>query len=162
MYTTVCYNILVGGFKYFLFSPLFGEDSHFDYIIFFKWVETTNQYTLGYFWYSCVFWISEFIIIHPELKFAWRSSLSLFGPAFVQSLDPYVQYCLICLIIFVNCPASRRSTGVRRASSTADNDPHCASGPLYGYRHGRWESMKVIGVWDFLSGFRELQVAHLL
>ena len=23
-------NILVGGFKYFLFSPLFGEDSHFD------------------------------------------------------------------------------------------------------------------------------------
>ena len=23
-------------------STLFGEDSHFDYIIFFKWVETTN------------------------------------------------------------------------------------------------------------------------
>ena len=22
--------LLVGGFKYFLFSPLFGEDSHFD------------------------------------------------------------------------------------------------------------------------------------
>jgi len=36
-------NILGGGFKYFLFSPpLLGEDSHFDYIIFFKWVETTN------------------------------------------------------------------------------------------------------------------------
>ena len=33
---------LGGGFKYFVFSPLFGEDSHFDYIIFFKWVETTN------------------------------------------------------------------------------------------------------------------------
>ena len=29
--------------KYFLLSPLFGEDSHFDYIIFFKGVETTNQ-----------------------------------------------------------------------------------------------------------------------
>ena len=28
--------------KDFLFSPLFGEDSHFDYIIFFKGVETTN------------------------------------------------------------------------------------------------------------------------
>ena len=26
----------------FLCSPLFGEDSHFDYIIFFKLVETTN------------------------------------------------------------------------------------------------------------------------
>ena len=23
-------TLLVGGFKYFLFSPLFGEDSHFD------------------------------------------------------------------------------------------------------------------------------------
>ena len=33
---------LGGGFKYFLFSPLFGEDSHFDYLIFFKEVETTN------------------------------------------------------------------------------------------------------------------------
>ena len=30
-------------FQIFLFSPLFGEDSHFYYIIFFKWVETTNQ-----------------------------------------------------------------------------------------------------------------------
>ena len=36
-------NILLGGgFKHFVFSPLFGEDSHFDYIIFFKGVETTN------------------------------------------------------------------------------------------------------------------------
>ena len=25
-----CDNNLDGGFKYFLFSPLFGEDSHFD------------------------------------------------------------------------------------------------------------------------------------
>ena len=33
---------LGGGFKYFLCSPLLGEDSHFDYIIFFKGVETTN------------------------------------------------------------------------------------------------------------------------
>ena len=24
------YDQLAGGFKYFLFSPLFGEDSHFD------------------------------------------------------------------------------------------------------------------------------------
>ncbi len=32
---------LGGGFKYFLFSPLFGEDSQF-WLIFFKWVETTN------------------------------------------------------------------------------------------------------------------------
>ena len=40
---------LDGGFKYFLFSSLFGEDSHFDYIIFFRWVETTNQ------WYICDF-----------------------------------------------------------------------------------------------------------
>ena len=30
--------LLGGGFKDFLFSSLLGEDSHFDYIIFFKWV----------------------------------------------------------------------------------------------------------------------------
>ena len=34
--------ILGGGFKYFLFSPLLGEDFQFDYIIFFGRVETTN------------------------------------------------------------------------------------------------------------------------
>ena len=34
-------KILGGGFK--IFSPLPGEDFHFDYIIFFRWVETTNQ-----------------------------------------------------------------------------------------------------------------------
>ena len=33
-------HFLGGGFKYFLFSSLFGQDSHFDY--FFNWVETTN------------------------------------------------------------------------------------------------------------------------
>ena len=32
---------LGGGFKYFLFSPLFGEDSHSDQY-FFRWVETTK------------------------------------------------------------------------------------------------------------------------
>ena len=36
--------ILGGDFNYFLCSPLFGEDSHFGYIIFFRWVETTNQW----------------------------------------------------------------------------------------------------------------------
>ena len=35
---------LGGGFRYFLFSPLVGEDSHFYYIIFFRWVETTYQF----------------------------------------------------------------------------------------------------------------------
>ena len=34
--------LLGGGFKYFLFSPLPGEDSHFD-SYFSKGVETTNQ-----------------------------------------------------------------------------------------------------------------------
>ena len=35
--------ILGGGFKYFLCSSLLGEDSNFDYIIFFRWrVETTT------------------------------------------------------------------------------------------------------------------------
>ena len=38
----ICSN-LGGGFKYFLFSPLFGEDSKF-WLIFFRWVETTTQY----------------------------------------------------------------------------------------------------------------------
>ena len=36
------YRNLGGGFKKSLFSSLFGEDFHFDYIIFCKWVETTN------------------------------------------------------------------------------------------------------------------------
>ena len=37
--------LLGGGFKYFLFSPIFGEYSHFDLRIFFRWVggSTTNQ-----------------------------------------------------------------------------------------------------------------------
>ena len=35
------HDCLGGGFKYCLFSPLFGEDSQF-WLIFFKWVETTN------------------------------------------------------------------------------------------------------------------------
>ena len=37
---------LGGGFKYFLFSPLFGEDFQLDYVIFLRWVETTNQLKL--------------------------------------------------------------------------------------------------------------------
>ena len=32
---------ITNGFKYFLFSPLFGEDSHFDQYV--PTVETTNQ-----------------------------------------------------------------------------------------------------------------------
>ena len=35
---------LGGGFKYFLFSPLLGEMIQFDYIMFFRRVETTNQW----------------------------------------------------------------------------------------------------------------------
>ena len=38
-------SFLGSGFKYFLFSPLLGEDSHFD-LIFFNGVETTNQLCL--------------------------------------------------------------------------------------------------------------------
>ena len=33
---------LGGGFKYFVFSPLFGEDEPILTSIFFRWVETTN------------------------------------------------------------------------------------------------------------------------
>ena len=43
-------HFLGGGFKYFLFSPLFGEDSHFGifWLIFFKGVgSTTNQFLTG-------------------------------------------------------------------------------------------------------------------
>ena len=36
------YPFLGGGFKYFLFSPLFGEEDPILTIIFFRWVETTN------------------------------------------------------------------------------------------------------------------------
>ena len=36
-------EILGGGFKYFLFSPLLGEDSHFDEHIFQMGGSTTNQ-----------------------------------------------------------------------------------------------------------------------
>ena len=38
------FSLLGDGLKYFLeFHPLFGEDSHFDFIIFFRWVETNKQ-----------------------------------------------------------------------------------------------------------------------
>ena len=37
-----CNGILSGGLKYCLFLPLPGEMIQFDYMIFFKWVETTN------------------------------------------------------------------------------------------------------------------------
>ena len=33
---------LVGGFNHLLFSTLFGEDSQFDYMICFKWVDQTE------------------------------------------------------------------------------------------------------------------------
>ena len=53
---------LDGGFKYFLFSPLFGEDSHFDEQIF-QWVgSTTNQFILR----PCVLWVGEFSIHDPS------------------------------------------------------------------------------------------------
>ena len=100
-------------------------------------------YMFGYFWYSYVFWISEFMTIHPELNIAWWSWLSS-----SHCLAPHMSNRWIPMF-------DRRSTGDRGSSSTADYDPHCGSGPLYGYRHGCWEWMKVIGVWDFLSGFWE-------
>ena len=37
-------DLLSGGFKYFVFSPLFGEDSHFDVHIFHMGGSTTNQF----------------------------------------------------------------------------------------------------------------------
>ncbi len=37
---------LGGGFKHSLFLPLIGEMIQFDYIILFRWVETTNQISL--------------------------------------------------------------------------------------------------------------------
>ena len=36
------YDLLGGGFKYFLFSPLFGNDA--IWLVFFKWVETAKQF----------------------------------------------------------------------------------------------------------------------
>ena len=38
-----CNGMLGGGFKHFLCSSLFGEDEPILTIIFFRWVETTNQ-----------------------------------------------------------------------------------------------------------------------
>ena len=37
-----CNTLLVGGFKYFSCSPLFGEDEPILTSIFFNWLETTN------------------------------------------------------------------------------------------------------------------------
>ena len=48
---------LGGGFKYFLCSPIFGEDFQFDQLTCLKWVETTNQLvstnTPNIFWIDC-------------------------------------------------------------------------------------------------------------
>ena len=55
-------------FQTFLFSPLFGEDSHFDYIIFFKWVETTTQI-----WYR-----NYFISAKKFLVWSFQDDLDIF------------------------------------------------------------------------------------
>ncbi len=46
-------DILGGGFKYFLFSPLFGEDFHFDDHIFQMGGSTTNQHITHFFKHAC-------------------------------------------------------------------------------------------------------------
>ena len=69
-------NYIGGGFKYVLFSLLLGEMIPFDYIwlIFFKWVETTNQTTIA----------------HENCWFRWSFCILLgqFRPYFqVRSVD---------------------------------------------------------------------------
>ena len=70
------HDILGGGFKYLLFSYLFGEMIQFDYIIFFRRVETTNQYL----WCtSMIFYIyGSFLFLPYEIVYftVVRSSIS--------------------------------------------------------------------------------------
>lgn len=110
------------------------------------WQHILWMYTFVYFWILLVFVRFLDIWVHDN--------------------SPRTEYCMMKLIVVSHCLAphmsnrwipmfDRRSTGDRGSSSTADYDPHCGSGPLYGYRHGCWEWMKVIGVWNFLSGFCE-------
>ena len=42
-------QLLPGGFKSFLFSPLLGEDSHFDSVLLFNWVKATNQIQISFY-----------------------------------------------------------------------------------------------------------------
>ena len=50
LYVIVRY-ILPGGFKYFLFPPLFGEDSHFDYY-FSKGLKPPTSIRYVFFWHG--------------------------------------------------------------------------------------------------------------
>ena len=55
-------NLIGGGFKYFFFSPLLGEDSHFD-SYFSYWVESTNHLAVqpGV-WFPCDFTVSVVLL----------------------------------------------------------------------------------------------------
>ena len=86
---------LPGGFKYFLFSPLPGEDFQFDYyIIFFKWVETTNQKM--FYVFSSSLEVNIFYIIYEyaciEVVLSMLSPFPEMGFLLFRTPDPYKIY----------------------------------------------------------------------
>ena len=73
---------LGGGFKYFLFSPLFGEDSHFD-AYFSKGLKPPTSKDFGE---ICVspYPLGEMIRIDEHIFFFWKKSLESTGGSFLE------------------------------------------------------------------------------
>ena len=109
------HHILGGGFKYFLFSPLFGEDFPFD-SYFFRWVgstETTHQCLLcevfvpcvrmG--WFPAIGFCGDFSV--GRLNMRIRVAGSRVGSQVSRPLGPRPRYCvLVAVVIFQMASAS--------------------------------------------------------
>ena len=63
--TQACYKFLVGGFKYFVFTPIWGRSPF--WLIFFRWVETTNWLGIEMLFPS---WFKPWPLCPP---YSWRS-----------------------------------------------------------------------------------------
>ena len=79
-------TMLGGGFKNVLFSPLFGEDSQFDWHIFFKWVvQPPTRMDL----------ITSQVILENDHRILWLELVSFsLGWAVSPTLEPGVQPCI--------------------------------------------------------------------
>ena len=87
--STFCY-ILVGGFKHFLFSVIYGIIFSIDELIFFKMVKTTNQYIYNYIHIYTYIYISSYIMF-PDLHGVFTHLLYYISPL----TDPWCWYIYI-------------------------------------------------------------------
>ena len=78
--------------KRFIFIPIWGNDPIFDYIIFFRWVETTNQKT-----WDGKTWICFFLLVGWMVSFGTASMWQCFPGCRLEEFFYMVQIlCVIC------------------------------------------------------------------